>query len=237
MSLSPLRLSRTRVELFLECPRCFWLAVHHGLARPDGPPLRLHLTIDALLKREFDNWRLRQEAHPVMRLFGIEAVPFRHPKLDSWRDFRTGLAAVHTATNIELYGAVDDVWADAQGRLSVVDYKATSARPPVTFSGPNHAGYRRQLELYRWLLQGNGFEMRDEDYWLVANADPDRTTLEGQLPLALSVVPYRGTIDWVPDALRAMRECLEQATPPTPGGECRWCRYRREANEAENTVR
>lgn len=231
------RLSRSRVELFLECPRCFWLATRGETARPDGPPLRLHLTIDAILKKEFDVYRLRGEPHPTMRLFGIEAVPFRHVEMETWRDFRQGIAVAHAASGIELYGAVDDIWQHADGRLSVVDYKTTSTRPPVAFTGPHHAAYRRQLELYRWLLQGHGFPLHEEDYWLVANADPDLEALDGRLPLALSVVPYRGSTDWVPDALKGMRECLDSETVPTPAKDCRWCRYRREAAEAEDVAR
>jgi hypothetical protein len=228
----PLRLSRSRLALFLECPRCFRLAMNDGAPRPDGGPLRLHLAVDSRLKREFDECRLAGRAHPAMTLAGVDAVPLDHPRLEEWRDFRRGIAAVHAASHLELYGAVDDLWVHPDGRVSVADYKATSARPPVSFAGPNYDGYRRQLEIYRWLAEANGLPAFGEDYWVVANADPDRES-EGGLPLALSVVPYAGDCRWVPDALKAARECLDAPSPPPPARDCRWCKYRQAAAAAE----
>lgn len=229
---APLRLSRSRLALFLECARCFRLAVAGGAPRPDSGPLRLHLAIDTRMKREFDEHRLAGRAHPAMTLAGVEAVPLIHPRLEEWRDFRRGIAAVHAASHLELYGAVDDLWVHPDGRVSVADYKATSARPPVGFAGLNYDGYRRQLEIYRWLVEANGLPTFGEDYWVVANADPDRES-EGTLPLALSVLPYAGDCRWVPDALRAARECLDAPALPAPARECRWCRYRQAAAAAE----
>jgi len=50
----PFALSRSKVELFQDCPRCFYLDRRLGIARPPGFPFNLNSAVDALLKTEFD---------------------------------------------------------------------------------------------------------------------------------------------------------------------------------------
>ncbi len=230
---SALRLSRTKLALFLECQRCFYLSIARGLSRIDSGPLRLHLAVDTLLKKEFNDYRLRGEPHPVMITFGVDAVPHTHPELEQWRDFRRGVSAHHIPSNIELYGAIDDLWRHADGRLSVVDYKATSSATPVTYTDDRHHGYHRQLDVYHWLLQHNDLPMAAESYWLIANADARGDGLNGALRFSLSIAPYRPDPSWIPDALIAARECVSLQQPPPPSAACTWCRYARQVRAEE----
>ena len=41
-SLQRRQLSRSKIELFIACPRCFWLDVARGIPRPSGPPFTLN---------------------------------------------------------------------------------------------------------------------------------------------------------------------------------------------------
>ena len=71
---TPFPLSRTKVDLFIECPRCFYLDRRLGISRPAGFPFNLNSAVDALLKKEFDAHRARGEPHPLMREAGLNAV-------------------------------------------------------------------------------------------------------------------------------------------------------------------
>ena len=53
-SKEPFRLSRSRLELFVDCPRCFYLDRRLGTDRPPGFPFTLNSAVDTLLKKEFD---------------------------------------------------------------------------------------------------------------------------------------------------------------------------------------
>ena len=53
----PFALSRSKVELYKDCPRCFYLDRRLGIARPAGFPFNLNSAVDALLKTEFDRYR------------------------------------------------------------------------------------------------------------------------------------------------------------------------------------
>lgn len=54
MSLS---LSRSEVQLFPQCRRCFWLNVKATVKQPPGFPCNLNSAVDRLLDSEFDRYR------------------------------------------------------------------------------------------------------------------------------------------------------------------------------------
>ena len=45
------RLSRSKIALFLECARCFYIDNKLGVARPPGFPFNLNSAVDFLLKK------------------------------------------------------------------------------------------------------------------------------------------------------------------------------------------
>ena len=52
-----IKISRSKIDLFLECPRCFYLDVVKKIKRPPGFPFNLNNAVDMLLKKEFDRHR------------------------------------------------------------------------------------------------------------------------------------------------------------------------------------
>ena len=80
------QLSRSRVDNFLECPRCFYLTNKLGISRPKTFPFNLNNAVDELLKNEFDTYRAKGEAHPLILENKIEAIPYNHPDIDEWRE-------------------------------------------------------------------------------------------------------------------------------------------------------
>ena len=49
-TLYPFRISRSKIDLFLNCPRCFYLDRRLGVAQPPGYPFSLNSAVDKLLK-------------------------------------------------------------------------------------------------------------------------------------------------------------------------------------------
>jgi hypothetical protein len=48
--------------------------------------------------------------HPIMEEYKIDAVPFLHKDLDTWRDPFVGITHKHKETGITVSGGVDDIW-------------------------------------------------------------------------------------------------------------------------------
>src|SRR3954470_7474180 len=83
---APFKISRSKIELFMQCPRCFWLDVRLKITRPSSPPFNINKTIDELFKKEFDRYREKGEPHPLITEFEIDAIPYAHKDLDQWRE-------------------------------------------------------------------------------------------------------------------------------------------------------
>lgn len=221
-------LSRSKIDLFMECARCFYIDNKLGTARPPGFPFNLNSAVDALLKKELDAHRANGTKHPLAEEYGLDAIPLQHAKMDEWRNaLSQGVKYVHPATGLTVRGGVDDIWVNKDGELIVIDYKATSKDGKIESLDEDwHRGYKRQLEIYQWLLRMNGFKVSDMGYWFYANATKDREAFDGRLDFELTLVPYKGTTDWVEGVLLELKKCLDSDQLPRPGENCDYCTYR-----------
>jgi len=226
----PFKLSRSGLDLLHQCPRCFYLDKRLGIGRPSGFPFNINAAVDALLKREFDHYRERREPHPLMTAFGIDAVPFLHPDLSKWRHNFTGVRHLHERTGFLVHGAVDDIWMNPAGELMVVDYKATAKREEITsLNKPWHGTYKRQFEVYQWLLRRNGFPVSNRAYWVYANGDASAERFDQVVRFRMTIIPYDGDDSWVDAQVVHAKDFLEANAPPPPSQGCEWCQF---ANDA-----
>ena len=230
---TPFRLSRTRIEMFLDCPRCFYLANRLGLGRPSMPGFSLNTAVDELLKKEFDLLRESGQTHELMKQYGIYAIPFSHPDMDKWRENFVGISFVHPQTNLEIFGAVDDIWINKDGELIIVDYKSTSTSEEISLESEYKQGYKKQMEVYQWLFRQNGFKVSPVSYFVFANADKNLPKFDGQLSFKMSIIKHQGNTDWVESTILAMHECLNQDTIPKSGEKCEYCEYRKLTHKFE----
>jgi len=221
-------LSRSKIELFMDCARCFYMDNKLGVARPPGYPFNLNSAVDALLKKELDTHRAQGTQHPLAKAYGLDAIPLAHAQIDEWRDaLRNGVKCVHKETGLTVRGGVDDIWINKKGELIVIDYKATSKDGRIeSLDEEWHKSYKRQLEIYQWLLRQNGFKVSDTGYWFYANATKDREAFDGRLDFELTLVPYTGSTDWVDGTLVTLKKYLDSEALPSAGEDCDYCRYR-----------
>lgn len=222
------RLSRSKIDLFTNCQRCFYIDNVLGTARPPGFPFNLNSAVDALLKKEFDIHRAGKTSHPLMEQYGVDAVPLQDPRMDEWRDsLRGGIVVKHAATGMTVCGGVDDVWVNLKGELIIVDYKATSKDGRITALDQDwHDGYKRQMEVYQWLFRQNDFMVSDTGYFVYANAGKDKKAFDAVLEFEVTLVPHKGDDSWVEATLFSIKKCLDGKDLPEKGDGCDFCTYR-----------
>lgn len=226
----PFKLSRSKIDLFLECPRCFYLDRRLGVGRPPGFPFTLNSAVDALLKQEFDIHRAGGRAHPLIEKYGIDARPVPHDDLDRWRHNFTGVQHLHKQTNLLIFGAIDDLWQNSKSEYMVVDYKATSTNERITeLKKAHHEGYKRQMEIYQWLLRRNGLNVSDTGYFIYCNGQKDREAFDGRLDFDVTLIPYKGNDNWVGQAISDAHKCLCGDKVPEAAEGCDYCSYREAA--------
>ncbi len=227
----PFKVSRSKIELFIQCQRCFWLDARLKIKRPSGPPFQINKAIDELLKKEFDSYRQKGEPHPWMVDYQIEAIPYIHTDLDKWRHNFTGVFTLHEPSNLHVFGAVDDVWVNGGGELIVVDYKATAKASEVSLDADWQVSYKRQMEVYQWLLRQNDFVVSDTAYFVYANGRLDLDGFYNKVEFTTKIIPYLGNDSWIEPTLMSMKECLEGDMPEVGqaamGGDCDFCTYAR----------
>ncbi len=230
----PFRLSRSKIDLFVQCPRCFYLDRRLGVGQPPGYPFSLNSAVDALLKKEFDVHRAQGTPHPLMREYGVDAVPFKHERMDEWRDsLRRGITVPINGTKVIVTGGVDDVWKNSNGELIIVDYKATSKSGEVTLEAEWQNGYKRQMEIYQWLFRRNGFIVSDTGYFVYCNGDSDKEAFDARLEFRISLLPYTGNDSWIEGTVQDAISCLEKEAIPASGTDCDFCKYRAAARSVE----
>ncbi len=232
---APFKVSRSKIDLFRECPRCFYLDRRLGVSRPSMPGFSLNSAVDHLLKKEFDALRKSGKPHDIMKQYGVDAVPFVHKDLDTWRENFVGKQVLHEQTNFIVFGAVDDLWVNPRGELIVVDYKSTSTEKEISLEDQWKVGYKKQLEVYQWLFRESGFAVSDVSYIVYANATKSPALFDGKLEFALTLHEHRGDTSWVTPMLVAMKSCLDWNSIPDASKDCEYCIYRKKAGVHETT--
>lgn len=261
----PFELSRGAIDLSITCPGCFWLEKAAGVKKQDSIPFNINSNTDILLKRDHDQFRGKGPS-PIMVSAGLGHLrPFAHPDLEKWTDslhfgkteghFNT----LHEETFIKFGGGLDDVFENIEtGELHIVDYKSTSQDggnkkepdaldesfllPPTDPKKKDYkAGYRRQAEMYQWIMRRKGFQVSDTAYFLYVDGlsrnrngmliddDPHTAWMEFEA----QIIPYVGDDSWVEDALFNAKALVQQEEPAPHAEDCDKARWLRQASCAK----
>lgn len=222
----PFKISRSKIELFLECQRCFYTDRVLGTSRPPGYPFSLNSAVDHLLKLEFDVHRANGDKHPLIEKYKVDAKPVAHKDLNDWRENFKGLQYHHEPTNLIITGAIDDLWINSQNEYIVVDYKSTSKDEEIIELNKDwQDGYKRQMEVYQWLLRKKGYKVSDTGYFVYCNGKTDMKAFDGKLEFDITLIPYKGTSNWVDKIVLNIKDCLERDDIPEESIGCDYCAY------------
>ena len=226
---APPVLSRTALEEFTKCPRCFYLHRRKKVKPPERVPFTLAAATDALLKNEFDAVRASEQAHPIWERERLDVRAYVHPDLEIWRSNFKGLRVVHAPTGATISGAVDDIWQHRSSReLHIVDYKSTSKQGTPSLESGFGEGYNRQMEIYQWLFRSAGFPVSSIGYFLYVNGDKQGGFYEagvGRMRFETTLIAYEGDTGWVDGCIAQAVACYAGDEMPASGADCDTCRY------------
>ena len=248
---SPFPISRSKLEMFHSCPRCFWLDRVAGIGRPGIPGFLLNSLVDSLLKKEFDVHRESGPPHPYMSANGLgHMAPLQHDMMDEWRENFKGVRA--QKNGLLITGAVDDIWASYEDEEEwyVVDYKSTATNSEITaelfLEDIYKGGYVRQMAIYQWMLRELGYPVSTRGFFVYENGNNDAESLLEKgtddsprgIPLkpalvieidtgddAVIVEGERINMDWVKNLVAGAEDCLNLEEMPESGEFCEYCGY------------
>ena len=214
------KLSPSGLNLFKECPRCFWLTQHKVWKRPSGIFPSLPSGMDKILKVHFDKFMEKGILPPEiaenkeckgMKLFNDKE------KLKVWQSNFKGVSWTDKEGN-ELHGAVDNILVSGkEKKLIVLDYKTRGYA--VKDDTAEH--YRLQQNVYNFLLRKNGCET--EDFFFLLFYVPREVMVTGEVIFDTELVKMK--VD-VKNAEKVWRNALEMLNEKCPekNDECLWCK-------------
>src|SRR4029077_16589663 len=80
-----------------------------------------------------------------------------------------------------------------------------------------HDSYRRQMEVYQWLLRGEGHKVSDIGYFVYANGIAKADGFFNKVEFRTNVFPYKGSDKWIEPTLVKMKAVLESDEMPPVG--------------------
>ena len=80
------KLSRSGIDSFIKCKRCFYLNKVGNIKDIGMPGFSLNSAHDELMKKELDIYRENGEAHPYMESLKRNLIPFQHENIEDWRN-------------------------------------------------------------------------------------------------------------------------------------------------------
>ena len=222
------KLSRSGIDSFIKCKRCFYLNKVGNIKDIGMPGFSLNSAHDELMKKELDIYRENGEAHPYMESLKRNLIPFQHEDMEDWRNNFKGVTYHHKKTDLIITGSVDDVWIDTDTEeLVIVEYKSTSTQSEIDLNDgtPWKEQYKRQIDIYQWLFKMNGFKVADDSVFLYSNGLKTSKKFKDVMKFKTHVLEYRGSTDWVEEKIFEIKRVLEQESIPNLNEECDTCSY------------
>tara|TARA_B100000287_G_C20641234_1_gene783545 strand:+ start:1092 stop:1826 length:735 start_codon:yes stop_codon:yes gene_type:complete len=221
----PFKLSRTKIDLYFECKRCFFLDQKLGIKRPHGAPLVLNNKIVNDFKNELNFCRTEKKSHPEIIKIKKSFVPIQHSKIDDWKNSFKGVGFYHKETNFFIYGIIDDVWKDLNTNLNhSVIIKTTSRSDELSFDNI-WSGYWRQLSLYSFLLSKNLLSMSKTGLLIYINLPKNLKNSDKETTYTLNLFEKILDFNWIEVTLREIYSTLNQSKPPMNSRRCKYCNY------------
>ena len=146
------RLSPSSLNIFLECPRCFWLYLNKNIKRPSIPVATITTGLDRVIKEYFNLYR-RENKLPAMLEGKVPGKLMRNFPNRGWLEF------TDAKMDARLGGYLDDCLQLEDNCYAALDHKTRGSRPTET-----HKAHRFQMDTYTFLLERNGLPTRRKAY-------------------------------------------------------------------------
>lgn len=211
-----IRLSPSALNLFLDCPRCFWLDKNKGIKRPRGIFPSLPGGMDLVIKKYFDTYRAKNDLPPEIKGKVSGQLFPDIGTLEKWRSWRaTNLCYEDKNINAILSGALDDCLLEDSCYIPL-DYKT---RGSELKEDPKRY-YQNQLDCYCLMLEHSGFRTKGLAYLLYYW--PEEVRQDGVVKFHVEPIKIETDIEsakkTIDDAVK-----LLSLSMPQPNPNCEYC--------------
>ena len=209
------KLSPSSLNLFLECPRCFYLQIVKGIRRPSGPFPSLPSGMDKVLKEHFDRFMEKGELPPEIAEGCKDCKLFDdQEKLKVWRSNFKGIEFLDEENDVLLHGAIDNLLVKNK-KIIVLDYKTRG----FPLKEDTHEHYQLQMDLYNFLLRKNGYSTEDYTYLLFYY--PKEVKDNGEVVFNTEMRKIKVNVS---DGEKVFNDAVKCINGKEPEDRCEWCK-------------
>ena len=219
------RLSKSALENFRRCARCFWLEKTQDIKQPQGIRAGVPMGIDRVLRGHYDAHRAASTVPPELAGHIPGGLyPEDRISMKDLRNWRKGLAVV--VEGFELSTALDDLlYSPATGLYNMIDYKS---KAKLTDEEDTRKYYQTQADAYDLALNANGYKTDGRAffaYYSPARVGSSAPSNEVDFRWNAQIVVITADHARVKAMLVRAGRCLEARTAPEPSPTCEQCNY------------
>ena len=203
------KLSPSTLNLFAECPRCFWLQFRKGIGRPKGPFPSLPIGMDSVIKKYFETYRGQGKLPLILKDKIKGKLALSMPKTLNYLDEDTGYT---------LYGRPDE-YLELPGELiAPLDHKTRASAPKELLPV-----YQNQLDIYDYLLAKMNYKTAGKAYLVYYHPAPG--VLHEGFPFETTIKEIETEPDSAEELFRKAVELLEDDALPESSEDCAFCAW------------
>jgi len=205
-----IKLSPSSLNLFLECPRCFWLYLNKGIKRPSIPVATITTGLDKVIKEYCNLYRAKGILPPILEGKVLGKL-MRHLPKKGWLEFS------EAKINAKIGGYLDECLDLGNNFYAALDHKTRGSKPEST-----HRAHQFQMDVYTFLLERNRFPTKKLAYliYYIPKSVAAKDTVEFEI-IASEIKTDPGRAEKVfYDAVFALRQPIPQGN-----NECGFCQW------------
>lgn len=204
-----IKLSASTLNLFLECPRCFWLHINKNIRRPEKPVATITTGLDRVIKEYFNQYRKQGRLPPLLE----GKIPGKLiSSLPNWLEF------VDRSHDAKLYGYLDECLEIDNNLYAVLDHKTRGSIPENT-----HPAYQLQMDVYTFLLEKNNYPTKRLAY--LVYYIPKEGLLHNGFQFHLHITEVKTEPERAKDIFYSAVSILKEGKTPKAKEECSYCNW------------
>lgn len=201
-----IKLSPSSLNLFVDCPRCFWFAFRKKITRPSGPFPSLPTGMDSVIKKYFDTYRTHGSLPPILK----DRIPAKLAQgLPKTLYFELSPGAI-------LYGRPDEYLEFPEQIFAPLDHKTRASAPKELLPV-----YQNQMDIYDLLLRKNKYQTRNKAFLVYYY--PGVGELHKGFPFHIAIKEVKTDPEHALKLFEDALKVLKKDTAPQPGENCAFC--------------
>jgi len=212
-------LSPSKLNLFQECPLCFWLHMVKGIHRPEGPTSTLPRGMDNLIKKYFDRYRELGKMPPEINGKVQGKLLQDQNLLSEWRKTTKTSSPrfFDKELNACLFGGLDECFVDGKYYIPV-DYKTRG----YNLKEDSLSYYQTQLDCYTLLLEKEGYNHLSFGYLIYYI--PTEVRENGEVKFQVEAYKIKTNPERGYEVFKKAVECIRNPQPSSHS-DCKFCSW------------